>query len=47
MTKCPQCGKLAFGEMQSFCKFCLYTFNTGGDRWFNLDDEEISVKELE
>jgi len=25
----------------------MYTFNTGGDRWFSNEDEEISVKELE
>jgi len=25
----------------------MYSFNTGGDRWFNLDDEDIPFKDLE
>lgn len=45
--RCPQCTKPIIGEMQSFCKSCLYTFSTGGDRWFSLDDEEISVRDLD
>jgi len=45
--RCPQCQSPVIGEMQNFCRDCLYTFNTGGDRWFTLDDEEITIKELE
>jgi hypothetical protein len=33
--------------MKNFCRDCMYTFSTGGDRWFTLDDEEILVKEVD
>jgi len=45
--RCPQCDKLAIGEMQNFCRYCMYTFNSGGDRWFTLEDEEVPFRELE
>ena len=47
MMNCPQCDAPVLGEMQSFCKSCLYTFTSGGDRWFDMEDEEIPIKDLE
>jgi|GEM_PF-4024358 len=45
--KCPKCLKYTFGEMQTFCKHCLHTYDEGGDRWFSHRDEETPIKEVE
>ncbi|MBW2970324.1 hypothetical protein KY309_00395 [Candidatus Woesearchaeota archaeon] len=42
--KCPKCNKPVIGQMNNFCRHCMYTFDKGGDRWYTLDDEEIPFK---
>ncbi|MCX6708504.1 MAG: hypothetical protein NTW67_02540 [Candidatus Woesearchaeota archaeon] len=44
--KCPKCDKEVIGELQSFCRHCNYTFDSGGDRWFNNEDESIPLSEF-